>query len=250
MKFCKYHGAGNDFILVDNRELCFPVADAKLIHYLCHRHMGIGADGLILLQKGDLADGKMRIFNADGSEAAMCGNGIRCLFHFGQSLGFFQERAEIETQAGILSCSSQGSHVSVLLPSPSFTPDLEVVDTGVPHAVIFVEDLAAVDVEKRGREVRFHPRFSPSGVNATFAQILPEQKSVKIRTYERGVEKETLACGTGALAAAFVAIQKFSLTPPLNVLPPSNEILEIDFSKKGMELKGPASLIFTGDIII
>lgn len=245
LPFSKYQGAGNDFILVDDRKALFSCEPEK-IRALCHRQYGIGADGLILLQRSPQADVRMRIFNADGTEAAMCGNGIRCLFAFAHDLGCVSDEALIETQAGILKAKRVQQNISIMLPIPTYCSKTEVVNAGVPHHVIFVENLASQDVEKRGKEIRFQVRFSPQGVNVTFAQIV--QEKVAIRTYERGVEKETLACGTGAVAAAFMAKKNFSVIGPVQVLTPSNEILQVFEKQNGMELVGPAKEVFKGII--
>lgn len=247
LSFSKYQGAGNDFILVDDRNSLFS-CDPELIRDLCHRHYGIGADGLILLQNSSASDLRMRIFNADGSEAAMCGNGIRCLFDFAHALGYVKEKALIETGAGSFPCYFIGERISVLLPKPSYCSETGVVNSGVPHKVVFVPDLHSFDVEKEGREIRSDVRFLPHGVNATFAQLF--DSDVKIRTYERGVERETLACGTGAVAAAFMAMKKFSRANPVQIITSSNERLEVFQVNDGMELIGPAREVFKGKIQI
>ncbi|MFI5333916.1 MAG: diaminopimelate epimerase [Chlamydiales bacterium] len=243
--FSKYHGAGNDFILIDDREAHFP-CDSFYIKQLCHRQYGIGADGLILLQRSTLAHGRMRIFNADGGEAEMCGNGIRCLFDFAYRLGAIEKEARIEVSSSIYKCSFEKNQVKVLLPMPTYCPDTGIVNSGVPHFVQFVENLDHFEVEKRGREIRFDVRFMPHGSNVTFAEIIKDK--VKIRTYERGVERETLACGTGAVAAAFLVLQKFASKHPVSIVTSSNEKLEVVQTKNGMELIGPATEVFTGII--
>ena len=247
LSFSKYQGAGNDFILIDDRDAFFPCA-ASQIQNLCHRQYGIGADGLILLQSSSVADARMRIFNADGSEAEMCGNGIRCLFHFAHQLGCATAKAEIETAAALYSCYFSGDKVAVLLPMPTYVPELELVNSGVRHVVSFVDNDHPLDVEKRGKEIRFDVRFSPQGANVTFAQLI--RNELRVRTYERGVEKETLACGTGAVAAAFMAMKKFSIASPVNILTSSNERLEVFQKENGMELVGPAREVFKGKIQI
>ena len=258
ISFSKYHGAGNDFILIDDRKEHFPLINTAHIQRLCHRHYGIGADGLILLQLSQVADARMRIFNADGSEAEMCGNGIRCLFHFAQTLGVIQKEAQIETAASILTCRADHDQIAVLHPTPRLIlhdlmiegRSLDLVDSGVPHAVIFTDDIHSEQVYDIGKRVRFHAQFSPGGTNVTFVQPLMQENLLLIRTYERGVENETQACGTAAVAAAFLALQKLPLSSPLRVVTASKTIFETTLNKKGVELKGPAVLSFTGNLIL
>ena len=213
LSFAKYHAGGNDFIVIDDRSLRFALEDRLLIHHLCHRRFGIGADGLILLQPSTMGDFRFRIFNADGSEAALCGNGLGCMIAYVHDLGFEQEAFSVETLKEVLSCAIQGSRVSIQLPDSRVLhwkvsiEDLEcyVVDTGVPHAVCFVSDLDEYPVETMGRYLRHHPLFAlHEGVNVNFVKV-GSDGALRIRTYERGVEGETYSCGTGAAAAAFVA---------------------------------------------
>ncbi len=256
--FSKYHGAGNDFILIDDRKNHFPLDNIALIQRLCHRHHAIGADGLILLQASQRADLRMRIFNADGSEAAMCGNGIRCLFRFAQSLNVIQNEALIETAASILSCHAYQDQVAVLHPTPRFIEraislegrSLDLVDSGVPHALIFTQNIDEEPVFSLGKVVRFHPHFSPEGANVTFVQPVLHENLLLVRTYERGVENETQACGTAAVAAAFAAPEKFPLFGRIRVVTRSNTIFETERTEKGMVLKGPAVLSFTGNLVL
>lgn len=258
ISFSKYHGAGNDFVLIDEKGL--PNVDlSHLARVLCHRQHGIGADGLILLSDSSVADYKMRIFNADGSEPAMCGNGIRCLFDF------IQKRCclRIETLSGILACRQNGDQVAVNLGTPQILhwplklPQGEayVVDTGVPHAVLFVDDLDAVDVQEIGAKVRFSTHFAPHGVNVNFVTVL-EPGKIALRSYERGVEAETLACGTGAAAAAFVAVKLHGLSMPISTLTrlsfqhPVQYRQDLNFQlfTNEIEMLGPAEKVFEGAI--
>jgi diaminopimelate epimerase len=218
MRFWKYQGAGNDFVLLDcSKEL--PPSDLScLAKQLCDRRCGVGADGLLLLLSSDKADFRMRIFNADGSEPSMCGNGIRCLAQYVFSR--YPQRSEItiETAHAILPCRKHGEQIAVNLGAPSILhwqlqlegAELFVIHTGVPHAVMFVDNLDEVDVEKLGKQIRFHPFFSPEGANVNFASINSAGR-LSLRTYERGIEGETLACGTGAAATAFVALKQKNL---------------------------------------
>jgi diaminopimelate epimerase len=256
LAFSKYQGAGNHFILFDDRENLFPIQKEGVIARLCHRQYGIGADGLILLQISKRADARMRIFNADGSEAEMCGNGLRCLFRFMQDLNICKQSAQIETTHSIFTCTAHGEKVGILHPLPTFlqvnvqvgSHHLNVIDSGVPHAVAFVSDIEEVDVLTEGKKIRFHPLFGRAGVNATFVQSI--DNALAIRTYERGVEEETLACGTAAIAAAFAAQYLLSQNGTVKVQTRSKEVFTIEIKENGMELKGPAMLVFCGGIIL
>ena len=257
--FVKYHGAGNDFVLIDDRTLFFPLEQSPLISSLCHRSQGIGADGLILLQPSAKADFQMRIFNADGSEPAMCGNGIRCLAAFIRKLGWEQSHCSIETGHGVVCCQIDPDQIGVYLGHPSLilkehhlnisgqSWKIHVVDTGVPHGVIFVDDLTQLDLVQLARPIRFHPQFSPGGINVNFAQVMPEG-SILVRTYERGVEGETLSCGTGSAAVGWLASQLFSLSQPLAIYNTDrSHLLQIRHSESiGIELWGQATQVFEG----
>jgi diaminopimelate epimerase len=223
--FAKYHGAGNDFILIDCRHSP-PQFDLSLFaRTLCERRKGIGADGLLLLLSSTIADYRMRIFNADGSEPSMCGNGIRCLFDFIQRRENISSEITIETLHGLLKCKRINGKIAVNLGAPTIVHwpielpqgSVFVINTGVPHAVLFVDALDKVNVVEEGAKIRFHPRFAPTGVNVNFVSITTEAQVV-LRTYERGVEAETLACGTGAAAAAFVAMKQRALPSPISVM--------------------------------
>lgn len=224
--FTKYHRAGNDFILIDHCSSPISALAPAQIALLCHRFAGIGADGLLLLESSAVADYKMRIFNSDGSEPAMCGNGILCLLDFiahkkGKGPGTYI----IETQKALLQGHVEPEWVGIDLPLPkdlgtySLLPNtpLYVVDTGVPHGVLFVDDLNLPSFEETSRSLRYHPLFAPfSGINVNFvSQIAPGHFSA--RTYERGVEGETRSCGTGIAAIAWVALQQGLSHAPLQI---------------------------------
>ncbi|MEX1012732.1 MAG: diaminopimelate epimerase [Waddliaceae bacterium] len=248
MNFHKYVGCGNDFILFDARR---DVPDLD-IPRLCHRQNGIGADGVILLQKSDPCDYRMSIFNADGSEAEMCGNGIRCLGLFLRHLQERREEVTIETLAGPYKIVIGEDAVSVNMGAPTqveFDIELEkftvdYLDTGVPHAVVVVDDARLFPLENEGKWIRHHTRFSPRGVNVTVAS--PGQSGFYFRTYERGVEAETLACGTGACAAAFVLKQRLNINGPMMMISMAGESIEISFSGDQLMMKGPAKHVFSG----
>ena len=213
MHFFKYEGAGNDFVVVDNRNGGF-VPSREHIAALCDRRFGIGGDGLMLLEKGNAAcDFRMRYFNSDGGEASMCGNGGRCISLFAAHAGVAGDRMTFVAEDGmhsaeILARSGMSGVVSLRMAEPTGlrkTAGGWFVNTGVPHLVRFVEDVAVVDVETEGRRLRNLPEFVPAGgVNVNFVQVLGKD-SLRVRTYERGVEHETLACGTGAVASAVAA---------------------------------------------
>lgn len=262
LPFSKYSGCGNDFIFVDNRQEIFPKNQA-LISNLCKRPLGIGADGLILLEKSEKADFKMRIFNSDGLEAEMCGNGLRCLKKFLKELGFKKSSISIETFERVLNIEDAGEFVKAHMGEPQgLKLDLELeidhkiypvhfLNTGVPHSVLFVENLNSINVSHLGRKIRQHPDFAPKGCNVNFVQILGKSL-IAVATYERGVEEETLACGTGATASAILASVKFQLPTPIEVRVRSGEslIIHFDLEKEGFPKSvtqtGPARFHFKG----
>jgi diaminopimelate epimerase len=225
MEFAKLQGSGNDFILIDNRDERFyeflektGVCLKEFVVRVCRPHTGVGADGLILIEKPEDPSNHFRwqFFNSDGSEAEMCGNGSRCAVRFCYDLGIVDEEVRFETLAGTVRAKvlEGGRRVRVQLTPPSEPQErtLEVegktvrgvfVNTGVPHFVTLVDDLDSTDVVRTGRSIRFHEEFKPSGTNVDFIKV--EDGRVRMRTYERGVEAETLSCGTGAVASALVA---------------------------------------------
>lgn len=264
MNFSKYAGSGNDFILIDDRLEQFPSADRAYIASLCHRQRGIGADGLILLQLSKKADFRMRIFNADGGEAEMCGNGIRCLMKFIRDLGNLGVRYRIETMKNILQVEEKNGFVHVEMAQPidiQWDMNIELAEgrlvvqslnTGVPHVVIFVDNVNDSKWMGLAPAIRRHSSFGWAGTNVNFTSI-DTSGIVHVRTYERGVEGETLACGTGATATALAAARKLNLPSPVRVMPLSQEPLEISFSWEGelpvqVSMAGPANYIFSGTI--
>ncbi len=254
MIFSKYEGAGNDFILIDDRSLSF---DSSLVPHLCDRKRGVGADGVILLQLDPAADLRMRIFNSDGSEAESCGNGLRCLVQFARDLNLSPQRIAMHDR--IVEAFSHENRIGVRLGEPrnlclnlplafdGSTHAAHLVNTGVPHIVLFVPDLPTIDVFSLGRKIRRHPAFSPHGVNVNFASLQPDH-SLSVRTYERGVEAETLACGTGAAAVGVIASQIFDLPSPVHIQFAGGD-MDIMFSDKNffdLSLIGPARFVFSG----
>lgn len=262
ISFYKYSGSGNDFIIIDNRDGQFPKSEHALVRALCARNTGIGADGLILHEKSDTADHRMRIFNRDGYETEMCGNGLRCftryLYNNDCGAGPFQIQSLERTHH----CSVDGSQISVNMGDPTdiqwnlriaFEETQMVVhtlNTGVSHAVAFIPLLDTFDITSWGPRIRNHKQFQPKGVNANFAEIT-DGEVIHLRTYERGVEQETLACGTGATATALAAAHLYGLTSPIAVQPQSQDLLYISFETteegyKNVILTGPADQTFEG----
>jgi diaminopimelate epimerase len=265
--FTKAVASGNDFIIIRDRALS-TVRLRKLAQVLCDRVGGVGADGLLVLSPGSSQyDFKMRIFNLDGSEASMCGNGMRCAGLFWARL---KKRRQIslqaQTKAGRIVVEVAQDVVKLQIPDPRpATLDIRLdlkgkahnvhhIDTGVPHTVMFSEEIEALDVTEFGRDIRFHERFKPQGTNVDFVQIL-DAKTIHVRTYERGVEGETLACGTGSIAAALIAghVLQMSGNCRLNVRTKSGEVLIVYFVREGNKisdvwLQGSARIVFEGRI--
>ena len=265
LSFWKMQGSGNDFILIDHRQPCLTEAEQRqLVPKLCAPKFGIGADGLIFIEPSIRADFRWRFYNADGSEAEMCGNGGRCAARFAFLQGIAPARLTFETLPGIIQAEVSGRRVQLGLSQPhSLQLHLQIpvgaeiwqghfLNTGVPHVVIPVADLAAAPVAEVGRAIRFHPLFQPAGTNVNF--IAREgQKELAIRTYERGVEAETLACGTGSVAAALIAARLYDLASPVTVHPRSGETLKIYFTRNGdmfeaVSLEGDALVVFQGEV--
>ena len=253
--FVKMSGTGNDFMMIDNREGLLKEGEApKLAQAACPRRTSAGADGIILVEKPSSSAHayRMRIFNADGSEAEMCGNGSRCIAVFACQIGAAKEKQRIETIAGSLAAvaAADGLSAKVQLSPPSKMEikkgvdvlgqkcDLYFINTGVPHAILFVPDVSKVDVRKTGACIRYHEIFKPKGSNADFVQLLGKD-TIRVRTYERGVEDETLACGTGSTAAAIVTSLVHGYRSPVKVLTQSQATLAIHFERKGDGVSPP-----------
>lgn len=257
LSFWKMQGAGNDFILLDDRSLVFPTRDFSFIARLCDRRRGIGSDGLLLIQPSTQADFRMRFFNPDGGEADLCGNGARCIARLAHEIGAAPADMRLETAAGLVRAEIIAPLVRLHLPPPKdwrlnlavswngAELPLHFVNTGVPHAVVPVADLDAVDVPACGAFIRHHELFAPKGTNADFIQITGPD-SLSIRTYERGVEAETLACGTGILAAALIAEKLGRVRAPVRVKAAGGDILEVATSP--LTLTGPAEHSFRGTV--
>ncbi len=266
LPFVKMSGAGNDFILIDHRKPVIARDDMpEFARLVCRRRFSVGADGLILIENSDQADFKWRFFNGDGSEAEMCGNGARCAARFAYMHGIAPARMRFMTLAGIIEASVADVNVSIRMTAPqqvkldgklrldSETIALHSMDTGVPHVVIFVDDLELVDVGALGGRIRHHPDFMPAGTNVNFVQRLADG-TLKMRTYERGVEGETLACGTGATATALVAALVGRASSPVEIITAGGDRLVIIFdlaadkTAHNVFLKGPAYVIYKGEL--
>lgn len=263
--FYKLSGSGNDFIIIDNRNRIIDEKNLKnFVANVCRRKMSVGADGLILVEESGLVDFKWRFFNSDGSQPEMCGNGARCAAMFAYLNKIAGSKMSFETIAGIVSAEVKNDRVKIKMTDPSdlktdYTLDLEngplslsSVNTGVPHVVIAALNIDDVEVVRLGREIRFHKRYAPSGTNVNF---IHQQKDgmVAIRTYERGVEDETLACGTGSVAAAVVTASKSGIKSPINVMTRSGNSLCIYFKEKEGKiydtyLEGDARIIYKGEL--
>jgi diaminopimelate epimerase len=253
--FLKYQGAGNDFVIIDNRNMTFEADNISLVAAICDRRFGVGADGLMLLQNHPGYDFEMRYFNSDGREASMCGNGGRCIVAFAHSLGIISSAARF--------MAVDGEHEAVLEADGdvnlrmSDVTDIEVsgdeyyLNTGSPHFVRFVDTLEGLDVRVEGRAVRYNDRFRAVGTNVNFVRM--ENNSLTVYTYERGVEDETLACGTGITASSLSAALKSGMQKGTFPVKAKGGNLSVSFERKengftNIWLKGPATCVFKGEI--
>jgi diaminopimelate epimerase len=269
--FAKMNGAGNDFIMIDNRKETVRVTD-RWIQELCDRRRGVGADGVILLEPGEDVDFRMRYYNSDGGEADMCGNGARCTALYAVTLGIGVEKdrgvhLRFIAAPGPMEAQVEGDRVAISMTDASAFEKMislqvahgeeivHFINTGVPHAVVVEKSVSALsdrEVVERGRAIRMHPRFAPDGANADFVSISKEG-TVAIRTYERGVEAETLACGTGAVAAAVVLSHVESAKSPVELLTHGDDRLTVSFVRapegaREVVLEGPAEFNFEGSV--
>jgi diaminopimelate epimerase len=263
--FFKMSGSGNDFIIIDNRRSVVDEDRLKnLIVSVCQRKMSVGADGFILIEDSNTVDFKWRFYNSDGSRPEMCGNGARCAARFAFLNNIAAKTHAFETDAGVVAAEIIGDRAKIKMPDPSpikadFTIELtdapgtlSSVNTGVPHVILETAKLDDVDVFNRGREIRYHKTFAPDGTNVNFATVLEENR-IAIRTYERGVEDETLACGTGSIAAALVTAAKNGWQSPVNVHTRSGIKLTIHFARRDngfrdVYLEGDARVIYRGEL--
>lgn len=266
LTFTKMNGAGNDFVMIDNRTLDRSLTRDQIAR-LCDRHRGIGADGLIAVEPAENgADFKMRYYNADGGEAEMCGNGARCFARFASRLDGKTDAIRFETMAGVVGAEllddqvrlrmsePQGLALGAELPVEGALLTVHFVNTGVPHAIVIVEDISAADVVRTGAAIRYHEHFAPKGTNANFIAV-EGPRLLAIRTYERGVEGETLACGTGVCAAALIHSALSGAESPIDVRVKGGDTLRVGFAKDGdrlteVTLTGPAEFVFDGTLAL
>jgi diaminopimelate epimerase len=264
LEFTKMNGAGNDFVLIDNRAQKLKLTRDQIVR-LCDRHRGVGADGVILLtpSASGKADWAWQFYNSDGSTAEMCGNAARCFARYVQKRAGTDRDFTFETEAGIIIARFAAGQVTVNLTEPH---DLRLdeqlslahgkqtihsLNPGVPHAVLFVPDADQAMVQQLGPEIRRHPHFGPKGTNVNFVQVLGQSR-IRVRTFERGVEDETLACGTGVTASALIASRVHKFHSPVKVQVQGGDQLEVSFQErdgfKDVRLTGPAEFVFEGEV--
>ena len=267
LPFMKLSGAGNDFVIINNLNQVVDSADSEFMNFvtkICQRRMSVGADGVLLVEPTEDVDFRMRYFNADGGEVETCGNGARCISKFAYLNGIVSEQMQFLTNAGIYEAEIVDDNVKVRMSDPTdirINVPLRLEDgvhnvgfanSGVPHVVFFVDDLEATDVFDLGQQTRYHNDFKPAGTNANFICI-HSQELIEIRTYERGVENETLACGTGSIASAIVSATLGKVKSPVSVKTASGVVLKIHFDLENDEaenvyLEGDARVIFAGEL--
>jgi len=253
VNFFKYQGTGNDFIMIDNQDKSFP-HDIELVAKLCNRRTGIGADGLILIETHETLDFEMVYFNADGSQS-MCGNGSRCAVNFAKFLGLIDEETDFLTINGTYHATILNKIVHLNMPNQEAPEQFDnhyFLNNGSPHHIVFVKDADTIQVAKQGAEVRYSDRYNPQGTNVNFVEIKNEHE-VFVRTYERGVEDETLSCGTGITASCLASADR-GLSSPIAVQSKGGN-LEVRFEKSetgftNIWLIGPAEQVFSGSITI
>ncbi|MGC6470889.1 MAG: diaminopimelate epimerase [Flavobacteriales bacterium] len=254
ISFSKYQGAGNDFIIIDNRLVDFDCSNTQLINTLCNRRIGIGADGLILLNNHDKYDFEMLYFNADGNLSSMCGNGSRCVVDFAKQLNIFESECHFLAFDGPHHAKWFEDKVCIQMSNVNqieIGEDYFFLDTGSPHYVKFVKNIDEIDLLTMGQAIRYNNRFTKEGTNVNFVEL--NNFGISIRTYERGVEAETLACGTGAVACALSTYTKGLIQ--LNSIPVKVKggMLLVNFEKerhfKNIYLSGPYQCVFKGEIV-
>lgn len=265
LSFLKMQGSGNDFIVFDNRKNILNLT-SDWIQQICKRRIGIGADGVIIIENSKCADFFMRIINSDGSEAEMCGNGARCAAKFATLLSIVGPKMSFETIAGLIKAEVFNHKVKISLTNPTnikLNKNIKLenesvvvhhINTGVPHTVLISNEIKTIDIKNLGREIRFHQDFAPAGTNVNFVKII-DKENIEIRTYERGVESETLSCGTGSVAGACICYLLKQVYPPIKVKTAGGEYLVIDFQEENsqmvnLSMSGPVSVIYEGKIKI
>ncbi len=259
ISFYKYHGTGNDFVMLDGRSKKFVMPSEKQINHLCHRQFGIGADGLIVVTKSKKADFEMLYFNADGKPGSMCGNGGRCTIAFAKELGLIKNKTQFLAYDGLHEGAIDKKGEVTLKMSDVKGIDAKGHDfelnTGSPHYIIFAKDIGKIDVFKEGQKIRYNKVYTSNGINVNFVEI--KNNELFVRTYERGVENETLSCGTGVTAAAiaFAKLEKKKKSYAVNIQTPGGN-LKVSFKTKDhnhfseIQLTGPATQVYQGQINI
>ena len=270
IEFTKIVASGNDFVIINSSQLS-ALSCQRLTKEICNRKFGVGADGVLLLEKSKKADVRMRIFNADGSEAEMCGNGARCtaLYYSRNQKPETSNQIKIETKVGVIESQVKADSVKIKLTEPKdYNPGLPIkinerelkinsINTGVPHAVIFVEGIEHIDVLSLGRQIRYYECFASAGTNVDFVEVI-NKNTIKARTYERGVEDETLACGTGVAASAIVySLQSaiHNLKNKMNIITQGGETLKVYFDRKNDKitnvwLEGKVRIVYRGEYYV
>jgi diaminopimelate epimerase len=257
LTFYKYQGTGNDFVMVDNRQNIFSKNNTKLVARLCDRKFGIGADGLILLENSKIADFKMVYFNADGNTSTMCGNGGRCLVAFAEYLGIISNRTTFEAIDGLHEASIENDSINLKMIDVDTVNQFDehlFLDTGSPHHVTFVDTIKNVNVKISGHKIRYGAPYFEKGSNVNFVEKI-DDNTFKVRTYERGVEDETLSCGTGVTAVAIASHKAKKTKNTTVIIETPGGILEVSFdfdnnTYKNVFLKGAATLVFKGEVQI
>jgi diaminopimelate epimerase len=266
LRFTKMNGAGNDFVMIDNRAGEVRLSAAQITK-ICDRHRGVGADGILLLEPArNGADFRMRYYNSDGGEAEMCGNGARCFARFAEQVARARGELSFETAAGMIRAQLLGDEVRLTMSEPrNLRLNLAIsaggkrwlahfVNSGVPHVVVPVAGMERIDVNGEGAIIRRHEMFAPAGANVNFLEKRGARQ-IAIRTYERGVEHETLACGTGVVASALIFAATERVSGPISVLVRGGSELSVDFERNGEQfanvtLTGAAEFVFEGTIEI
>ncbi len=269
LEFWKLSGAGNDFIAIDNMDGILPEAGRReVFSKWCVRGMSVGADGMLILEPADAGSSahfRMRYYNSDGGEAETCGNGSRCIARFAYMRGVAPAQMTFQTKAGdyqaevlpngdvrLMMTDAHGLRPGVKIMDDAFEGEVHYINTGVPHVVVMVDDLAAATVQDTGKYLRHHQEFAPAGTNVNFVRATGP-KTLDVRTYERGVEAETLACGTGCIASAIIAVRETMVEAPVHVKTAGGEFLIIDFKAlpdgaEEVSLQGSAHIVFRGYI--
>lgn len=256
IKFSKYQGTGNDFVMIDNRNNTFQKENNKLVAYLCDRKFGIGGDGLILIENDNSSDFKMVYYNSDGNESTMCGNGGRCLVAFAENLNVIKQSCSFIAIDGMHHAEINDEIVALQMIDVSeiqISENHVFLNTGSPHHVVVVDDVDNFDVFNEGKQIRYSEDYAPSGTNVNFVQQISEDY-FKVRTYERGVENETLSCGTGATAVAIAMFETEKTSKNKLHIEVPGGLLTVSFAKMNdgsysqVILSGPAQKVFEGEI--